>query len=150
MKIVAFLQCQWFRDPNAVRAIYARRGSNLDKRAKLNARFLFRESLTGRRLTEAFGSRCRAIIWEEVSTQIGGGSSAVFPADLEHMCAVLNHHRPSVVLAFGKIAADAMRRIECDGADRPYAAIAGPHPAARYVGIVSDLKLMAQKLERRE
>jgi hypothetical protein len=35
MTILAFLQCQWFRNPDAVRAIYAKHTGDLDRRAKL-------------------------------------------------------------------------------------------------------------------
>ena len=146
-KILAFLECQWFRNPDAVRAIYAKHASDFDRRAKLNARFLFRESLTGKRLHQAFGELCREIIWEEVSREIGGKSSAAFPADTEHMCAVLNHHRPCAVLVFGKIAHEGMSRIDCDGADRPYRIICGPHPAARYPSVLADLSSMKLRLE---
>lgn len=148
MKILAFLQCQWFKNPDAVRAIYAKHATDLDRRAKLNARFLFRESLTGKRLRYAFGDLCREVVWEEVSTEIGGGSSAVFPANAGHMCSVLNHHRPSIVMTFGKIAADAMRRIDCDGLDRPYKVICGPHPAARCESVVDDLRKMLVRVQR--
>lgn len=150
VKILAFLQCQWFRNPYAVREIYRKYAGDLDRRAKLNSRFLFRESLTGRRLSQAFGELCRDIIWEEVSTEIGGASSAVFTSDIEHMCSVLNHHRPNIVLAFGRIASDAMQSIECDGADAPYKVIYGPHPASRHQSVTSDLREMFRKVQAKE
>jgi hypothetical protein len=123
--IVAFLQNQWFKEPDKIRAMYAR---NPEKREALNKRFLFYKSLTGKRLKLAFGEElCNSIIWEECSREIGGKSSASFPADLDHMRAVIEKHQPSLMLAFGGIAREAVPKV-WTGQWVGYS-----HPAARFI-----------------
>lgn len=143
---LAFLQCQWFRNPDRVRAIYARHAGDYARRAALNARFLFYKSLTGNRIFNSFGALRELIVWEEVSTEIGENSSDCFPSDINHMCKVIDFHRPSIVLTFGKIASEAIRRIDFDGTDHHFKVIKGPHPAARHASVVEDLDRMAEKL----
>jgi hypothetical protein len=127
MKILAFLQNQWFRDPVRVRAIYDR---NPELRNELIRRFLFGGCLTGRRLLTALGEDlCRQhITWEEISPEIGGHSSSKFPADLDHITAAIRKFDPDLILAFGSIAQDALKRTT---SVRPRTIIFGPHPAAR-------------------
>jgi hypothetical protein len=126
LKILAILQNQWFKDPDAVRAMYARRP---EMRQELLRRFLFMGCLTGRRLRAAFGEEtCRRIVWEEASPEIGGESRAAFRADPAHILAAVEAHRPEVVLAFGKIASDAVTGL---GLGPGVLVLCGPHPAAR-------------------
>jgi len=122
--ILAFLQNQWFKDPEAARQVFAR---HPEHRERLVATYLFMGCLTGRRLLEVFGEElCDEIVWEECSPEIGGKSSSAFPADLDHIRKAIDKHRPDVILAFGKIAGDAMAAI------RPLTrVIRAPHPAAR-------------------
>ena len=127
MKILAFLQNQWFKDPERIKAIYDERPH---LRNEFIRQFLFMGCLTGRRLSKAFGDEiCQQhIIWEEVSPQIGGHASSVFPADHEHIAAALEKHKPTVIVALGKVAIEAL------SPDRiPFKCqiFYGPHPAAR-------------------
>jgi len=132
MKVLAFLQNQWFKDPKGVKAIYARYP---DKRNVFIARFLFMGCLTGKRLQKAFGAEvCNSIIWEEASPEVGGTSDSVFKADLAHIEAAILKHNPQVILCLGKIACDAVKAVveklqHDQGVLIP--TIYGPHPAAR-------------------
>ena len=150
MKILAFLQNQWFKDPERVRAIYARRPEH---RQELNARFLFFRSLTGRRLKQVFGDLTEDIIWENASPEIGGKSSAVFKADLDHVLRLIEGERPDVILTFGKIATSAIFQLK-QGLYPSEAVISpahvwGPHPAARHPDTLVGLKEMERTLQRK-
>lgn len=139
MRIVAFLQNQWFRDPERIKAMFA---ENPEHRERYISAFLFMGCLTGKRLQSVFGEDlCDAIIWEEISPEIGGYASSRFPADTAHVTRVLEKHTPTVVLAFGKIANDALRSMVVDAA-----IIYGPHPAARN-GAIEGLRKMRAELE---
>lgn len=144
MKIVAFLQCQWFPAESipAIEAAYARRPTP-EGRARLTARYLFYRCLTGRRLRAAFGAWCDAIVWAESTTQIATEASGVFPPDPHHIHAIIGHFQPDVILTFGRVATDAVRKL-CPDACK---LISGPHPAARHAGCVAELELMAQELK---
>jgi hypothetical protein len=152
MKILAFLQNQWVKDPARVQAIYDRHGDDPDRRAKLNARFLFYRSLTGRRLRAAFGELCDEIVWEEASLRKAGKSSGVFPADENHMAECVRHHKPDVVLTFGKVASAALAvvfgTVEVDGKMVDFTILHGPHPAARQDGVMWSLRSMAGAVRR--
>lgn len=124
MKIVAFLQNQYFNDPEGVKAMFA---EHPERRERYIEAFLFMGCLTGKRLQQVFGEElCGAIVWEEISPEIGGHASSKFPANPAHIRAVLEKHKPTIVLAFGKLASDALRSMDVDAA-----IIYGPHPAAR-------------------
>lgn len=139
MSIVAFLQNQWFKNPERIRAIYAKHPA---KRAYLNKSFLFMGCMSGRRLKKAFGELCDIIVWEEVSTEIGDRSSSVFPHDIKHMNAVIAEHRPEIILAFGQVAQRAMKDVKfTDGT-----VIMLPHPAARGRGVQEQLDSAASTL----
>lgn len=132
-KVLAFLQNQWFRDPGRVKAIYER---HPEMRNDLIRRYLFMGCLTGRRLEAAFGEdRCAEIVWEESSPEVGGHASSRFPPDAKHIANAIIQHKPDVVFAFGKIAADgvlsAMREIETYPTPLSFRFMTGPHPAAR-------------------
>lgn len=139
MTILAFLQNIWFKNPEQARAIFAR---NPERRNQLIGTFLFMGCLSGKRLEQAFGDLCDEIIWEECSPEIGGQSSAAFPADFEHISGAINKHNPDVILAFGKLASDALRKVAPD-----QKLICGPHPAARY-GAIEGLKQVRKELDR--
>jgi hypothetical protein len=148
--IVAFLQNQWFKDPQRVEKIYARHAT-LEERASLNARCLFRGCLTGKRLDAAFGKDlCNEIVWEEASPKKSGKSSGAFPADADHIRRIIEHYRPDVVLCFGRVAVQGVlnslrliqgvHSIEIRG---------GPHPAARHATVCDELKEMADWLKKK-
>lgn len=123
-RIVAFLQNQWFKNPERHKAFAAK---HPELREDLIARFLFAGCKTGRVLRAALGDAlCDEIIWEETSREIGGYSGAIFPPDHEHINAVCLKHNPDVILAFGKQATEALR--QRDGIEDLFC---GPHPANR-------------------
>lgn len=153
MKVVAFLQNQWFRDPERIKKIIA---DTVDRESEHGGRdeagvrefyiasFLFMGCLTGKRLRSVFGEDlCNEIVWEEVSREIGGHASSVFPADLNHMRDVIGRHKPDVILAFGKLAENAIRNI------RPNVnrIISGPHPTARGSDVLLRLHGMRNSLK---
>jgi hypothetical protein len=144
--VLAFLQNQWFKDPQGVKALYAR---HPDKRNDFIARFLFMGCLTGKRLQKAFGAEvCNSIIWEEASPEVGGHSSSVFKADPAHIEAAIKLHNPEVILCFGKIACDAVRlAVQSIHQDKGILipTLYGPHPAAR-TNPMPALLAMAQQL----
>lgn len=84
--------------------------------------------LTGRRLSTALGDDiCQDhVIWEEISPEIGGYAASCFPADPEHIKTAIEKHQPTIILAFGKYAGEALAVY-----DSTHRVIRGPHPAAR-------------------
>lgn len=132
IRILCILQNQWFKDPEGVKRIFQRWP---EKRNYLISTYLFMGCLTGRRLRSAFGEElCDEIVWEEASPEIGGVSSAKFPADPKHIADAIMKHEPAIVIALGFIAASgvmaAMSRIDRDERFE-FEFITGPHPAAR-------------------
>jgi hypothetical protein len=143
MKVVAFLQNQWFKNPEKIAKMYARTGTTPEGRAQLNRIFLFYKSLTGKRIKAAFGQdACREIIWEEASREIAGESDGSFPADTSHIKAVIQHFEPDAILCFGKIVSDAVRVLM-----PRIPVIYGPHPAARHATVTAELRAMATELD---
>jgi hypothetical protein len=138
MKILAILQNQWFKDPEAVQAIYDR---HPDRRNDLNSRYLFMGCLTGRRLQQALGDLCDSIIWEEASPKVGGFSASKFPADPKHIASAIEKHKPDLVLCFGKIAADGVKALNLS-----LPVLCGPHSAARQNPMPA-LKEIARKID---
>lgn len=133
------MQNQWFRDPEAVKRIFARWPL---MRRQLVARFLFSSGCkSGRVLKSVFGDRINKIEWEEASREIGCEASSCFKADPEHLRAVLDEVKPDVVLAFGRIAGDALAPLVS-----PLKLIVGPHPTARGADTLQRLQAMREKL----
>jgi hypothetical protein len=144
---VAFLQNQWFRNPESARRIIDHHG---DRGRRFLIEFaLFRGCLTGRRILQAFNGK-PDVRWEEASTEITGQASACPPADLAHMRRVLEEERPRIVMAFGRVACDAFRAIAAESGSTPeYALICGPHPAARQPSVMWELEMMAKEYRQR-
>lgn len=140
--ILAVLQNQWFHDPVKVRAILERTPA---ARRRIITYSLFAGCRTGQVLRQVFGDRCNAITWEEASPAIGGQSSSCFPADLVHLQALLNEVKPDIVLAFGRIASDAL--VQLVPASK---LIIGPHPTARGANVLPQLHAMRARLEWRK
>lgn len=139
MTILAFLQNMWFKNPEAAKDVFAR---HPERRNQLIGTYLFMGCLTGQRLEAAFGDLCDTIIWEEVSPEIGGRSSAIFPADHKHMQEAIAYHKPDVILAFGKLASDALVELGCT-----IPVIKALHPAARN-GAQESLSVARAKLRQ--
>jgi hypothetical protein len=124
MKILAFMQCLWFRDSTKAAEIFAR---HPEKRNDLIRLYLFAGCLTGRRLQQALGEKiCHEIVWEEASPRIGDHASSKFEADLNHIRQSIETHQPEIIVCFGKVAGDAVR-----GLDLATRVLYAPHPASR-------------------
>lgn len=137
MKIVAFLQNMWVRNPDRVKATMER---HPEYRLKFLAYALFAGCMTGRRLKTAFGELCGEIIWEEASPVISGDSKAYFPPDPEHIRKVLAEHRPEIVLTFTRRGEEEIRKlVTCE-------VICCPHPAARQATVMDELKAAALRV----
>lgn len=131
MKIVAFLQNQWFKDPERVRALIARHTRDSEYgstyRQKFLTRALFSGCLTGRRLQASFGDLCDKIFWEEASPEIGCESSSNFPPDEAHIRQMIETERPELILCFSRAAFPVIDRI----VQGEIWCIQSRHPAAR-------------------
>lgn len=144
MKVVAILQNQYFNNPEKMRRMFE---ANPERREWLIGATLFMGCTTGKRLYTVFGRQWRLdIVWEEASREIGGKSNSCFPADPEHIKAVLAKHKPDVVLAFGKIACDAMKGLSAHVPKR-CKLITGPHPAARHATVMEELREVRRLLD---
>jgi hypothetical protein len=105
MKIVAFLQNLWVKDVAHFQKFFERYP---DQRERMLKKLLFYNCKTGRVLKAGLGEElCEKIVWEESTTEIAGDAKKVFPPDLAHIESVLKKHRPEVVIAIGKVAAQA-------------------------------------------
>lgn len=135
MKVLAIMQNQWLHDPERMRRLITKY-PNARRRAIALA--LFAGCRSGRVLRQVFGPEwCSAITWDEASREIGGHAASVFSADLEHLRATLAEIAPDVVLAFGRIACEALATIQ------PAALlIGGPHPVARGADTLPRLRAM--------
>lgn len=141
MKIVAFLQNQWFKNPERHKG-FAERYPQL--REEMIRRFLFSGCKTGRILKASLGeSLCKQIIWEETSREVGGHSSSIFPPDYEHINGVCLKHNPDIIVAFGKQASEALTKR--DGFEFLFC---GPHPANRRDGTREELCDLRERIER--
>jgi hypothetical protein len=143
MKILAFMQNQWFHDPERIKALMER---YQDQRNSMIARFLFATgNKSGNRLRSVFGETVNQIIWEEASSQLGDRAGSVFPADLEHMVSAIAKHQPEVIVCFGRIASDGIRKLLME--DRISESIRifyGPHPSARQS--LADLRSVVEQI----
>jgi hypothetical protein len=144
MRIVAFLQNQWFKDPEGIKALF---DEHPERRQRYIAAFLFMGCLTGRRLQLILGEElCDKIIWEETSTQIGGQSSSRFPPDHDHILQVVIRFQPKVILCFGSIASKAIPEalMALPYGHLDYTVLHAPHPAIRKGWMVGLVQLRNQ------
>lgn len=143
MKVVAFLQNMWFKDPARMKVQLET--SFKGDREKFIRTWLFFSCLTGKRLERVFGELIDEIVWEEVSRELGGFSASAFPPEPEHIEAVLAKHAPTHVIAFGRIAQNALCAIHKVDPQR-FQLIFAPHPAARGEHILSGLHSTAGQI----
>jgi hypothetical protein len=145
VKTVAFLQDIWDRDPDKVRRMLA-----CDRTGKLREKLvkyaLFAGCLTGRRLRAAFRSLCDEVVWEDAGPAVCGSPDVYCPPDRAHILAVLDRHRPDVVLCFTRCGQDAVEAAcRAWGGPTPVF-IAALHPAARGADTVQGLLDAAARL----
>jgi hypothetical protein len=135
--IVAFLQNLWAHDTERVKALLENRDEQY--RRQIIKQLLFAGGLTGRRLRSTFGNLCEVIVWEEASREIAGNSHMICQPEPAHIQTVIDQLKPDVVIAFGRVAGDAV-------ATAWPAVIRAPHPAARQAGVVEKLRQIAAQL----
>lgn len=143
VKILAFLQNQWFSDPDGVRQMLARHDKDIERRERVRRRLihyaLFAGCLTGRRLRKIFGALCDSIIWEEGSREVGGKASAFFPPDAPHILATVAAEQPDVVLCFGASNKKVFEK-HFPWPSSSLRVIYFPHPAARHESVMRELQ----------
>lgn len=151
MKVLAFLQNAYARDEEAARLLEA---AFADRDPKMVAAMQRRRkaglfagrNYTGRLIARTFGEDVAyRIWWENTTPRWGWESSHKFPADLAHMRALIDTHKPDVILAFGAQARDALARLAVHGLHGAVV-IFGPHPASRSPEKYAGLREMAVKL----
>jgi hypothetical protein len=142
--ILGILQNQWFHHPARVRKLLE--GKSDQYRRKFVRYSLFRGCKTGRVLYSVFGDWCDAIVWEETSRNIGDKSSSYFPPDFLHLVKVLEEVKPTVVIAFGLTAKEAMTKLYSER--KNFALVLAPHPAARHPAVLNSLKLAKEEALR--
>lgn len=149
-KIVCFLQNQWFKNPERIKAMIEKHEHHEtpeECREFYLKTFLFFGCHTGRMLKKAFGEElCQEIVWEEQSPILGGNANSKFPADYKHIGAVLQRHQPTHVIALGTMAKEALTLMKMQMSVN-WILLKGPHPAARGNGILALLQDLAAKLK---
>jgi hypothetical protein len=137
-KILAFLQNQWFDDPDGVKAMLARHDHEPVIRERVRRRLihyaLFAGCLTGRRLKKAFGDLTSEILWEEGSRVISGNARDFHPPDAVHIRWTIIEEKPDFILCFGRANKPIIEAI-CPSSDKSVRVIYMPHPAARQVTV---------------
>jgi hypothetical protein len=97
--VVAFLQNCWFKpgtNPETIRRYLAEQKFR---------RIVLGMSMTGRRLSTAFGEHhYRRIWWDNASEYVANTAPGRGEADSDHIRKILNQIKPSGVIAFGGIA----------------------------------------------
>ena len=79
MKILAFMQNMWVRDPQRIKDSIAKMPvhQRAEHRLRLIEYCLFAGCKSGRVLKKVFGPLCGEIIWEEASPEIAGDSKTI-------------------------------------------------------------------------
>lgn len=144
--ILAFLQNQWFNNPDRIKQILSRYTEGSDdywRQYDIIATYaLFAGCMTGKRLRAGLGEDvCDQIHWSNASPVMTRRASDKPPADLEHMMATLRRVQPKIVLAFGEVAGEAIKAVWLGPT------LFAPHPAAR-MDVIGPMKVIADKLQR--
>lgn len=136
IKIVAFLQNAWFPPGTDKDLIYAY------KTKQEVHRKLLKETMTGYRLYQAFGSLYDEIHWDNVAPEAVDHPKKVSPVDMKHVEGIISVIRPDLILTFGEVAkeaiADSIAAIKTK-------TMACHHPNARY-RFQADLDYFAQQV----
>lgn len=146
MRIIAFLQNQWVKDPARVKAVFAKRP--FERWPDLDRYLLFAGCRSGRRLKKFLGEKlCNEIIWANASAVIGGEASSYFPADMEHIKRVIVTHRPDMAIGFGKVAGEALL-LGCARKLWTVQVMCAVHPACRDPERVeSELRYLSKRID---
>lgn len=139
MKTLAFMQNQWFRQPQVHRLMMARKKVEgieawFNHRASFIRRALFFRCQSGRVLQSMLGEPlCEAIIWDEMSPEIYDNPKAIPEPDICHMGELMLWHEPELVVTFGAPAREAWRELGWLGSNCRPIVINSPHPACRAI-----------------
>jgi hypothetical protein len=145
MKVVAFLQNMWVRDPRHVAKMNGE-DPLTELRETLIRYCLFAGCLTGRRLKKAFGEPwCDAIIWQEASPIVDSNPKRYHAPDESHIRAVLTKHEPKIVLCFTKAGEPVVKDVLTKHFTITHF-IAAVHPAARGKDTEAKLKQASDTL----
>lgn len=97
-KIVAFLQNPWFLPgTNPMTILRYTESAEFRRRVLIN-------SMTGRRLSQAFMDAYEEIHWDNANPLPVYHSSGAHLPDLEHMMRVIRSQHPEIILTFGRVA----------------------------------------------
>lgn len=121
--VVAFMQNPWFMPGTHPQLI---------ERYATEQRFhrvILSGTMSGKRLTRAFGSAFFRIWWDNANPQPVFSAEGSLPANLEHMRAVLRKINPRAVITFGRTAAIAMKSLSIEFPEIQQ--FNCPHPTAR-------------------
>lgn len=136
LSIVAFLQNPWFPPGTDKELIYAY------KTKQEVHRKLLKETMTGYRLHQAFGSLYDEIHWDNVAPEAVDHPKKTSPVDMQHVEGIISVLRPNLILTFGEVARQA---IESSIAAIKTKTMACHHPNARY-RFQADLDYFAQQV----
>lgn len=129
--VLCFMQNQWQPDADDWRAYWAeKRGQShfYALRLRVIGNYIRNgKSMTARRLQSAFGDMIEDMAWENSTWQVGNRPSSKFPADLDHMNAVIEVVNPLVIVSFGSIARDGLLKMDLSGRRH----VSFKHPTAR-------------------
>jgi hypothetical protein len=137
MKIVAFMQNMWLKDPESFRRSYERQhalsvAAAENYRSRIIRYALFAGCISGRRLKVAFGDElCDRIIWDETTREVADNPRTILPVDLNHISDRIQDTHAEVIITFGAIARDAVDQIKLPFHRGAGTIINCVHPAAR-------------------
>lgn len=114
-QILCFMQNQWEADSNRWNAYWEEKRATPDYH-KLRLYIIggytrSGYSATAKRLQKAFGDLAEEMEWENSTPKVGGFSASKFPPDLDHMRAVIEHVSPVLVVTFGSVARDGLKKV---------------------------------------
>lgn len=105
MKIVAFLQESWLPE-GTIKEVVDRYTTNRAFRSRM-----FRNTVPGRRLVQAFGSQeVEKIWWDQVIPTPSYNAAGITASNAAHIDRVINEQNPDLILCFGNQAANAIKR----------------------------------------
>ncbi len=130
MRVLGLLQNTWARDSNRVEKLMARFGR------KAFVTRLLMGSLSGKRIKQCLPDWYQRIVYENSSPRVMSHSEACPTVDLSHVRHVVADVKPNVIVAFGSVAENALRRLHW----RDGCGIVTYHPVAREAGVTERLR----------
>lgn len=122
--IIAFMQNPWF-EPGTPRDHVHKYRTDQEFHQKILA-----ETMSGRRLRDAFGpTMFKSMWWDNVAPEAAEEASGVTPVDQDHVNEVITKVKPDLVVTFGNIATEAVRKT-LSGENLPV--LECHHPNARH------------------